>query len=77
MTGFLNFLVAHWGYISAAILLALKWGYNSWTPGVSFLQFVHNYIGEIIQESPESTVARQQQEGQKLQKLEVDNGHHE
>jgi hypothetical protein len=45
-----NFIVAHWGYISAAAILVLKWIYNAWTPGVTFPQFIRQFIGEVVQE---------------------------
>lgn len=49
---FWNWLTANWGYVSAAILLVLKWIYNSWTPGVTFPQFIRQFIGEVVQEQP-------------------------
>jgi hypothetical protein len=53
-----QWFVAHWGYIAATSVVVLKWIYNAWTPGVSFPNFVRNFIGEIVQESPESSVQR-------------------
>jgi hypothetical protein len=48
-----NYLILHWGYISFAVVVVLKWTYNAWSPeGVSFKQFVRNFIGEVIQENP-------------------------
>jgi len=55
MTTFWSFLQAHWGYISAAVVLVLKWIYNAWTPNVTPTQFLRQFIGEVIQESPAST----------------------
>ena len=49
---FWNWLLAHWGYISAAIVLVLKWVYNAWTPNVSFPLFIRQFIGEVVQEQP-------------------------
>ena len=50
MQAFWNFIVAHWGVISAMTVLVLKWIYNAWTPGVTFPQFVRQFIGEVVQE---------------------------
>lgn len=58
---FWQFLVSHWGYISAAILLVLKWVYNSWTPDVTFPQFVRQFIGEVVQEQPRAPLTFPQQ----------------
>lgn len=50
-----SYIVAHWAVISVSILLFLKWVYNAWTPNVTFPQFIRQFIGEVIQESPTST----------------------
>ena len=49
---FWNWLIEHWGYISAGILLVLKWIYNAWTPDVTFPLFIKQFIGEVVQEQP-------------------------
>jgi len=53
---FWQFLVSHWGYISAVILLALKWAYNAgaFGEGVTVRQFLRAFIGEVIQEAPKN-----------------------
>jgi hypothetical protein len=50
-----NYIVAHWAVISVSLLLFLKWVYNAWTPNVTPPQFIRQFIGEVIQESPTST----------------------
>jgi hypothetical protein len=47
-----NFIVAHWGVISAASILVLKWVYNAgaFQDGVSLKQFMRALIGEVVQE---------------------------
>jgi hypothetical protein len=50
-----NWIVANPAKVTAAILLTLKWIYNAMVPGATFLQFLRNFIGEVIQESPTST----------------------
>jgi hypothetical protein len=47
-----NYIVAHWAVIAAGIVVVLKWIFNAWTPGVTFPQFIRNFIGEIVQEAP-------------------------
>ena len=51
---FWQFITTHWGYISAAVLLVLKWSYNAgaFQAGVTVKQFLRAFIGEVIQESP-------------------------
>lgn len=52
---FIRWIAANPAKVTGAILLALKWIYNAWTPGVTFSQFARQLIGEVIQESPTST----------------------
>jgi hypothetical protein len=50
-----NWLIANPAKVTAGIVLVLKWTYNAWTTNVTFPQFVRQFIGEAIQESPTST----------------------
>ena len=50
-----NWIVANPAKVTAAIVLVLKWIYNAWTPNVTPMQFLRQFIGEVIQESPAST----------------------
>lgn len=54
MDSFFNSIVANWKEISIVGVVILKWVYNAWTDGVTFPQFIRQFIGEVVQEAPTS-----------------------
>jgi hypothetical protein len=54
MNSFLHYLVVNKTVIIATALVFIKWIYNAWTDGVTFPQFIRQFIGEIVQEAPTS-----------------------
>lgn len=54
MREFGHWLITNKVAIGAAFVIVLKWIYNAWTEGVTFPQFVRQFIGEIVQEAPTS-----------------------
>jgi hypothetical protein len=57
---FWHWIVANHVVILTGLVLVLKWVYNAWTPGITFLLFLRGFIGEIVQEAPISLSPSQQ-----------------